>query len=143
MDEGHAFLGNGSRAGAGDFDQLATGVGPAVGQLNARARPVRHDQPVVSGIAVHLQDAAEALQNPLGMLPSPTRCIGKAHTRRCCAAPGSIIAGERPELSGLGLLGPRIENRCAGFVHEEFCGPFQIGHQGIEDRAQLKGGTAC
>lgn len=43
--------------------------------------PVRCDQAVVSGIAVDLQDAAEALQDPLGVLPAPTRGIGEDHTR--------------------------------------------------------------
>ena len=51
-DEGHAFLGDRRGSGAGDLDQLATGMGPAVGKLDARTDPVRCNQAVVSGIAV-------------------------------------------------------------------------------------------
>jgi hypothetical protein len=133
-DEGHAFLCNGSRAGAGDLDQLATGVGPAVCKLDAASRPVMCYQPVVSGIAVHLQDAAEALQYPLGMLPTPPRSIDEGHIRRCCAALRSIIAGQGRKVANLDLPGARIECRRGGLVHEQLGRPFQIGHHGIEGR---------
>ncbi len=107
------------------------------------AGPIRSgcDQAVVSGIAVDLQDAAEALQYPFGMLPAPTGGIGEDNTRWSRAAPGSIIAGKRPEVSGFGLSRPRIENRGAGLVHEQLGGPLQVGHQRIMDGAKFEGGT--
>ena len=71
-DEGHAFLGNRRGSGAGDLDQLAARLRPAMLQLDARSDAVRSDQAVVSGIAVDLQDATEALQYPFGVLPAPT-----------------------------------------------------------------------
>jgi hypothetical protein len=41
-------------------------------QLDVRTDPVRCDQAVVASIAVDLEDAAKALQNPFGMLPAQT-----------------------------------------------------------------------
>lgn len=82
-----------SAIGAGDLDQLAARVRPAVRQLDARPDPVRCDQAVVSGIAVDLQDAAKALQDPFGMLPAATGGIGEDHARWRRAAPRSVIAG--------------------------------------------------
>lgn len=71
-DQGHAFPGNRRGSGAGDLDQLAARVRPAISKLDARTGPVRCAQVIASGIAVDLQDATEALQDPLGVLPSPT-----------------------------------------------------------------------
>ena len=70
--EGHAFLGNRRGAGAGDLDQFAARVRPAMRQSDARTDPVGCDQAVVSGIAVDLQYATKALQYPFGMLPAAT-----------------------------------------------------------------------
>jgi len=80
-DEGHALLGNRCGSGAGDLDQLAAGMSPAIRQLDVRTDPVRCDQAVVSGISIDLQDAAKALQYPLGMLSAATRGIGEDHAR--------------------------------------------------------------
>ena len=80
-DEGHALLGNWRGSGAGDLDQLAAGMGPAIGKLDARTDPVGCDQAVVSCIAVDLEDAAEALQDAFGMLPAATGGIGEGHAR--------------------------------------------------------------
>ena len=109
-DEGRAFLGNRRGPGAGDLDQLTAGMGPAIRQLDARTDPVRCDQAVVSGIAVDLQDAAEALQYPFGVLSSPTGGVGEGYARRQCAAPRSVVASQSPEVSGLGLSGPGVED---------------------------------
>src|SRR5690606_7792069 len=102
-DEGQAFLGNRRGSGAGDLDQLAAGMGPAIGKLDAGADAIRRNQAVVSGIAVDLQDATKALQYPFGMLSAPTGGIGEDHARWRRAAPRSVVAGQRPEVSGLGL----------------------------------------
>jgi len=125
-----------------------------MGKLDIGADAVRGDQPVVSGVSVNLQHTAKALQYPFGMLPAPTRClagecmhsprrgrIGEGHARWCRAAPRSVIAGQRPEVSRLGLSCPRIENRGAGLVHEELGGPLQARHQRIMDGAEFEGGA--
>lgn len=68
MSEGDAFLGDRRGARASDVDELAADMRPVLGELDAGPDAVRGDQAVVSGIAVDLQDAAEALQYPFGML---------------------------------------------------------------------------
>jgi hypothetical protein len=141
-DESHAFLGNGRRAGAGDLDQLAPRMGPAISQLDTGAGTVGNDQSVVSCMAIDLQDTAKALQYPFGMLPAPAGGICKRHPRRRLAVPRSVIAGERPEVPGLGLSRPRIEDRGAGLVHEQLRGLFQICQQRVMDGAKLKGRAA-
>ena len=72
----------GDRRGAvsGDLKQFMSGMGPTIGKVDGRASPVGLDQPVTPGIAVHLQDAREALQNIIGILPASPRRIGEGHT---------------------------------------------------------------
>jgi len=53
-------------------------------------------QPVITGIAIQLQDAIEALQNQLGMGASTDWTIGEDHVGRVIAAPSTIIPGKRP-----------------------------------------------
>lgn len=118
-DEGNALLGNRRGAGAGDLDQLPAGMGPALGELDCGADPIRCEQPVVSGIAIDLQDTAKSPEDALGMLTTPTEGIGEGHARRCRAAPRSVISGQAPELSRIRLSRPRIKDRGAGLVHEQ------------------------
>lgn len=141
-DEGYALLGNRRGPGAGDLDQLAAGMGPAIGKLDAGADAVRCNQAVVSGITADLQDAAKALQYPFGMLSAPTGGIGEDHARWRRAAPRPVVAGKRPKVSGLSLSGPRVEDRDTGLVHEEFGGALQIGHQRVMDGPEFEGSSA-
>lgn len=113
-DEGHAFLGDRRGSGAGDLDQFATRMGPAMCQLDARTDPVRCDQAVVSAVAVRransppdclltlltLQDAAKALLAAFGMLSAPTGGVGEDHAWWCRTTPGPVIADQGPEVSG-------------------------------------------
>lgn len=115
---------------------------PAICKLDARTDPVRCNQSVVSGIAVDLQNAAEALQYPFGMLPTPTGGIGEGNARWCCAAPWPVIAGERLEVSGLRLSRPRVEDRRTGLIYEQLGGPLQVYHQRVIDGAKFEGGAA-
>ena len=66
-DEPHTLFCNRGSAGACGLNQLATGMCPAIGELSTRADVARRDQPIVAGIAIHLQNAAKALQDPFGM----------------------------------------------------------------------------
>lgn len=117
---------------------LATGVCPTKGKPNVRADTVRCDQPVVSGIAIDLQDAGEAPQYPFGMNTPATRRIGEGHTRRCPAAPWAIIPRKSPEVSDLGLAGTGVQNRSTGLIHEQLGRALQVGDQCIEDGAQFE-----
>jgi hypothetical protein len=35
--------------------------------VDVRSNTIRRDQPITSGVAIHLKDARESLQYPLGM----------------------------------------------------------------------------
>jgi hypothetical protein len=109
----HAILGNGSRAGAGDLDQLTPSMRPTVGKLDIWANTIRRNQPIISGVTIHLKDAREPLQYPFGMLPAATWGIGKGDAWRRTSAPRSIIAGQRPEVSSFGFCA----NRDRGLAH--------------------------
>src|SRR5690606_1443634 len=99
--------------------QLAASMGPAIGERNTRTDATWCDQPVVTGIAVHLQDAGKALQYLFGMKATSARGIGEGNTGRRGAIPRSIISSKGPEVSGLGFSFPWIEHRSAGFIHEQ------------------------
>ena len=135
-------LGDRSGAVAGDLKEFAPGMGPAIGKPDGRASPVGLDQAVVTGIAVHLQDAGEAMQNVIGILPAAPRRLGEGHARRGRATPRAIIPGQSPEVSSFGLACLRIKNRCPRFNHEQLGGSLQIGDQGRKHRLQLIGGLA-
>lgn len=113
----YAVLGNVCCSVTGDLHQLATSMCPTIGKPNVWANPVWTDQPVVSSIAVHLQDAGEALQYSFGMNASATGGVGEGHARWSATAPWAIIPCQRPEVSGLARAG--IENRGTGLVHEQ------------------------
>ena len=69
-------LGDRGGAVAGDFKEFAAGMGAEIRKLDGRASPVGLVQTVVTGIAVDLQNAGEALQNVIGILAATPRRIG-------------------------------------------------------------------
>src|SRR5690554_2286632 len=75
------------------------------------------------------------------MLSAATGGIREDHTRWNRAVPRSIIASQRPEVSGLGPSGPWIKDRSAGLVHEQLGGTLQVGRQRVMDGAKLEGST--
>ena len=104
------------------------GVGPTVGQRN----PIidTFEQAIVSCIPVyyltvvclqtmrgHLEDAGEAFQNVICILAGTPRCICKGDARWGSTTPRSIIAGQRPEVSGFGFALTKIQHWCAGLVY--------------------------
>ncbi len=93
-------------------------MGPTIGKLDNRSSPVGLDQTVVTGIAIDLQDAGEALQNGVGILAATPRRLGEGHARRGCTAPRPIIAGQGPEVSGLGLASFWVKHRGAGVLRD-------------------------
>jgi hypothetical protein len=71
---------------------------------------------VISGIAIDLQDAFEALQYLNRMFTRPTRRIAEYNAGLFWPIPAAIIAGERPEIPLFGFTASRIKNRCGRFV---------------------------
>lgn len=111
---------------------------PTIGKLDVGTDTFRCDQAIISGVSIDLKDACEPLQYPLGMEPAATWCIGKGYPWRRTATPRSIITGQGPEVSGLGLAGARIENWRTSLVHEQLRRPLQVGDESVEDRAKFE-----
>lgn len=87
---------------------------------NGRAALARgFGQPIVAGIAVDLQDTVEAGQEGFGILTGTTRGVEIDYAGRVLATPGPVVAGQRPEISGLCCPAPRIQHRGGGFIHEQ------------------------
>ena len=101
--------------------QLAPGMCPAVSQRQRRATHAPElGQGIIPGIAVDLQDAVKAPQNLHRMAATAPRRIGEDDRRGIAAIPAAIIAGQRPEIAGLGFARPRVHHWGAGLIHEEF-----------------------
>ncbi len=89
------LFGNGRGGISGNFMQLAPGMCPAIGQLDILVSPF--EQPVVSGIAVDLQDAGEAFQYPFSIFTGTPGRIGDQPRRSrglhhpVCAGPAGIF----------------------------------------------------
>ena len=112
----------------GQVVEFAPHMAPAVDERRALAA-VRRGQALVDGVAVALQQAGVATQQRLGVLGAAAGGVVEHHRRRLTAAPGPVIAGDRP---GKALLGPapaRVEHRHAGLVGEQ-------PHRGEQDLAQ-------
>lgn len=88
--------------------QLAPCVRPAMGHPNGIAALARgFGQPVVARIAINLQDTVEAGQEGFGILARAAGSIEVDHSGRIVSAPWPVIAGQRPEISGLCRPAPR------------------------------------
>ena len=59
-------------------------MGPAISKPDGGANPVGLDQTVITGIAIDLQNAGEALQDVIGILAAAVRRISEGHARRGC-----------------------------------------------------------
>ena len=100
-----------------DVVQLAAGMGPAIGQRQRRAaRAAGLGQGVISGIAVHLQDAIEANQDLHRMAAAAPRRIGEDDRRGIGPIPTTVISGQRPQVASLRLARPGVKHRSAGLV---------------------------
>ena len=67
---------------------------------NGRAALARGlGQPIVARVAVDLQDPVEACEEGFGMLAGATGGVEVDHAGRVIAAPRSVIADQRPEVS--------------------------------------------
>src|SRR5204862_7670560 len=89
-------------------------MSPAEGQLHM----ARLGKGAIAGIAIHLQSSPEALEMgdwPLGLA---TGRVDISNQRRPRSAPGSIIAGVGPELTGLGASSTGHEYRRRRLIGE-------------------------
>lgn len=127
-------------------------MGPTIGKLDLLLAVSK--QAIVSGIAIDLQDASKAFQDIPGVFSPAPGSIGKGHAgwiiptrsdstyRFATRGRGPVITCQRPEVAGFRLAASGVENRCNGFVHEQFGRAPEIGNQGIKDGLQLEGRLA-
>src|ERR1700689_1490451 len=73
-------------------------------------------QHLVSGIAVYLQDAAEAGEVGNWLRGLAVRRVDIGHPGRIAAAPRSIVPGIGKELAGFGSAAARVEHRRGGLI---------------------------
>jgi hypothetical protein len=70
-------------------------------------------------IGEQLPDASAAKYVASNRGGAAARGVVAHHSRRRIALPRPIVAGEHPEIAGLGSSPPGVEHRCRGFVDEE------------------------
>src|SRR3954469_16437911 len=97
---------------------------------------------LVSLIAVAVDDAAIALEQPQAMNGPTARCIGVNHARWVRSGPGPVIARERPEVAGFGPAAPRIQHRRRGLIDTELRRGEQKLAQTMPQGLQFLGGVA-
>ena len=124
-------------------------MAPAEGERHRAASAGRCGQLLVDGVAVHLQDAAEAVEQLDGVLGSASGRVGVGDRRRTTslvlrmptrirtAAPRPVVAGNGPEVALLGFASSRIEHRTARLVAEQLRRAPEVREQMIVQRLQL------
>ena len=75
------------------------------------------------------------------MLTAPAAGIGGGHARWRRAAPRPVITCQSPEVAGLSLTFPRVEDRRTCFLHEQLGGPLQVSHQRVMHGAKFEVGA--
>ena len=99
-------------------------------------------QPIIPLIAIQLQDAVKARQEGLCILALAVGRVEEHDPGRIIAAPGPIIAGQRPEITGFCLAAARVQDRRRGLVHEQLRRPLQVFGQPVNNRPKVEGGHA-
>src|SRR5581483_1393653 len=107
----------GDRRGAtgGDLVELAPYMAPAEGEVNL----ARLGERPVAGIAIDLEDAAEAHEMSGGAFGLAIRCVDVGDGRRVRSRPRAIVARIGPELAGLGPPPAGVEHRRRRLAREQ------------------------
>src|SRR5690606_20253439 len=102
------------------LDQLAPPMRPAEGQSQRIAsRALWRGQMGISAIGIDLDRAVEAVQDFGGIFAFAPGSVMEHDPRWGAAVPAAIITQHRPEIPGLGLATPRVEDRGGGLIHIE------------------------
>ena len=103
VDAAQAFGGDVGAAAVQDLFQFTSPVRPTIRHPNSRAALAQgFGQPIIAGVTVDLKDAIKAGEEGFGILPRATGGAKVADAGRVLAASRPVIAGQRPEVSGLG-----------------------------------------
>ena len=107
------------------------------------APPLRARQPVITGVAVELQDTVEAQKDLFRVGAGAAGLVGEDDTGRVFSAPSAIIAGQGPEVAGLGSAASGGEDRSRGLIHEQLSGGLDVFRQPVDHGAEVEGCGAC
>ena len=121
-----------------DVEELAPDMRPA-GDLADRAGPVELAE---AGIAVGLQDAAEAAKMALRMDALAVGAVAVEHRRRRFARPRPVVAHISPQAPGRGLAGARRQHRHRRVIAVDLVTGQHMGGDRFDQRLQLEGGAA-
>jgi hypothetical protein len=120
-DAAERFLGD-RRAAAREVVEPASDVGPTGRDDSLTRRGLRVGEAPVDRVAVALEDAAVATEEGAGVFRPAPGGVAVGDRGRIGAAPGAIIARDRPKVALLRPPAARIEDRHHGLVREQACG---------------------
>src|SRR5215831_9063172 len=116
---------------------------PAEGErTEQRVRTRRSGHGLVGFIAIAVDDAAIALEQPQAMHGTAAQCIGIDHARWIRPGPRPVVARQRPEVAGFGPATSRIQYRRRCFIDTNLRGGEQHLAQTMPQGLQLLGGIA-
>ena len=116
-----ASLAIGALPALGEVEEPAAQVRPAEGERDGLAGRLG-GKLLVSRVAVALHDAAIAVEQLQRMHRAAAGRVGESDGRRIGPAPGSIVAGDRPEVAVLDPAAARIEHRRLRLVDRDLAG---------------------
>lgn len=116
---------------------------PAMGHPNGTAALSRRfGQTIVTLIAIDLQNAVETAQEGSGILTRASCDVEVDYTRRILAAPRPVIAGQRPQISGLRCPMPRLQHRAVVSSIKQLARPLQMFGQSVDYGLKMERGLA-
>jgi len=117
-----------------DIEEFAPHMRPTASLDN----PTADEQLVEPGIAISLDDAAEALQMDPRMLAFAVGRVAEQGGRRPRAGEWPLVAYISPQPAGLGLAGPRRQNRHRCIVNMKSVAGQHVGRKGVNQRLQRR-----
>ena len=137
-----SFTGDRGGAVLGDVKEPASQVCPTESERDHLAAGGVVGNVLVGGIAVALHDAAIVFEQLQGVDRAATGSVAVGDGGRVGSAPGSVITGDRPEVSLLGAATAGIEHRRHGLIDRDLArGQYELAHPKI-NRHQLGGRIA-
>src|SRR6478672_6878447 len=103
-----------------ELDEILRGTGRNDAIRHERDRRLDRGTRRRPQLSVALHDAAIAGEQRRCMLGTASWCVGVNDGRRAgAAAPGAVVAGDRPEVASLGAPAAGIKHRSAGLVDKQ------------------------
>ena len=134
--------GEGGTAIGMKLEELAAQMAPAAGEHDAIIGPLALGEPIVGGVAVHLQNAAVACQMPRDTFAAAAVFELVRHHRRSTAAKRRVIPGVSPQPCGFHLARSRRQRRQRRLVGEDPLALFDAVENGVGQRREFEADAA-